>query len=83
MKSKKCSWYNKCRNGADMCYTLNPESCIRFMPLEGTNLNKINGIVETQPEIDYDKFSQYFLNWIEAMGWSFCGCINVYEDEEV
>jgi hypothetical protein len=79
---KKCPWHNKCRNGGDGCYAHEPENCVRFMPTDGTNLTEINGIIETPPEIDDDKFSQYFINWIESMGWSFCGSLNRYEEEK-
>lgn len=81
MKIRKCPWNKKCRNGGDGCYSREPENCVRFMPTEGTNLTKINGIVETPPDIDDDKFCQYFTNWIEAMGWSFCGSFVKYEEE--
>jgi hypothetical protein len=79
---KKCSWRNKCRNGNEGCYAREPNNCVRFMPTKGTNLTKIDGIVETPPNVDDDKFGQYFINWIESMGWSFCGCINKYEEKE-
>ena len=82
MKNKKCPWNKKCRNGADGCWTLEPENCVRFLPIEGTNLTKINGVIETPPNIDWDKFSQYFSNWIESMGWSFCGSFCRYEEKE-
>ena len=82
MKKKKCPWHNKCRNGGDGCWAAEPKNCVRFMPLDGTNLTEINGIIETPPEVDYDKFSQHFTNWIESMGWSFCGSFNRYKDEE-
>ena len=78
----KCSWYKKCRNGAEDCFAVNPENCVRFMPLEGTNLTEINGIIETPPDVDDDKFSQYFINWIESMGWSFCGATRKYKKEK-
>lgn len=81
MKDKLCPWYKDCRNGNDGCYSAEPENCVRFLPLNGTNLTKIAGVIETPPEIDCDKFSQYFANWIESMGWSFCGSLNPYEDE--
>lgn len=78
----KCSWNMKCRNGDDGCFSIEPERCVRFMPLEGTNLTDVDVIVETPPDVDDDKFAQYFMNWIDSMGWSFCGTINKYEDEE-
>lgn len=81
-RKKKCPWRNTCRNGGDGCYSREPENCVRFMPLEGNNLTEISGIVETPPGIDDDKFVQYFTNWIESMGWSFCGSFKKYEEEE-
>ncbi len=82
MRKKKCPWHNKCRNGGDGCWFENPEKCIRFLPTEGTNLTEINGIIETPPNIDTDKFSQYFMNWIDSMGWSFCGSFVEYKEED-
>lgn len=82
MGNKKCPWHRKCRNGADGCWTLEPEGCVRFLPLEGTNLTEINGVIETPPNIDWDKFSQYFTNWIDSMGWSFCGTFCRHEEKE-
>ena len=79
MSKKKCPWRDKCRNGGDGCYALFPEDCVRFMPLEGNNLTEISGIVETPPGIDDDKFTQYFTNWIDSMGWSFCGSFKKFE----
>lgn len=81
MNENKCLWADKCSNGNDNCYTIEPQNCVRFMPLVGTNLTTINGVVETPPEIDADKFNQYFINWIESMGWSFCGGTDSYEEE--
>jgi hypothetical protein len=82
MKKRRCPWSKKCRNGGDGCWTKEPGSCVRYLPLEGTNLTNINGIVETPPDIDDDKFTQYFMNWLDAMGWSFCGSFNKHEEEE-
>ena len=81
IENSKCPWHDKCRNGADGCWILEPEKCVRFLPLEGTNLININGTIETPHEIDIDKFSQYFSNWIDGMGWSFCGSMSPYTDE--
>ena len=77
-----CPWNQKCRNGNDGCYLSEPEKCVRFLPLTGTNLTNLSGVIETPPEIDSDKFSQHFINWIESMGWSFCGIISAYKDDE-
>ena len=82
MKTKACPWHEICQNSSDGCYTAEPENCVRFMPLNGTNLTRIVGVVETPSEIDYDKFNQYFVNWISAMGWSFCGGCAPCENEE-
>ena len=81
MSKKKCTWSEKCRNGGDGCWCMEPENCVRFMPTEGTNLTKINGTVETPPGIDADQFSQYFVNWIDAMGWGFTGSFGPYEEK--
>lgn len=83
MENEKCSWCNKCRNGNDGCWTSEPKNCVRYLPLEGTYLTEIKGVIETPPEIDCNKFSQFFMNWIESMGWSFAGGFKKYEDEEV
>ena len=82
MENNKCSWNDKCRNGGDGCFVREPENCVRFMPLDGTNLTEVKVTIETPPEIDDKKFSQYFFNWIESMGWSCCGIISPYKEEE-
>ena len=66
MNSNKCLWSNKCQHGAEDCFDCKPENCVRFIPVKGTNLTKISGIVETPPGIDTDKFEQYFINWITS-----------------
>ena len=83
MRNKKCPWYNDCFNGNDGCYCADPENCVRFLPLQGTNLTKITGVIETHPERDCNKFSQYFFNWVESMGWHFCGSLCKYEEEDI
>ena len=82
MKNKLCPAHKECRNGYDGCYSADPKTCVRFLPLDGTNLTKITGIIETPPEIDCDKFSQFFTNWVVSMGWSFCGGFSPQEDME-
>lgn len=82
MNLNRCPWAKDCLNGDSDCYTDNPEKCIRFLPLEGNNLTKISGVVETPPEIDGDKFSQYFINWIDSMGWHFAGAMTHYNEDE-
>lgn len=82
MRKKKCPWKNKCRNGGDDCWAREPENCVRFLPTEGTNLTSIKGVVETPPDIDDDKFIQYFTNWLDSMGWSFCGSFSKEDPKE-
>ena len=81
MKKRKCPWAKKCRNGNEGCWRNDAENCVRYLPTEGTNLTDISGVVETPPNVDYDKFSQYFTNWLDAMGWCFCGSFKKYEEE--
>lgn len=83
MGNQKCPWHNKCRNGGDGCFHANPEKCVRFLPLEGTNLTEVDFIVETPPHIDSCAFSEMFWNWIECMGWSGCGSTRPYVEEDV
>ena len=75
IKRNKCPWRKKCLHGKEGCVDMRPTECVRFMPLEGNNFVKIGGIVELPPHIDAEKFDQYFLNWIESMGWFFGGMI--------
>lgn len=79
-KFKICAYHNKCQNGGDGCYSLNPENCVRFLPLDGTNLIKIDGVIETPPNIDADVFSQLFNNWIDSLGYSFTISMTDYSD---
>jgi len=79
---ERCPRCDECQNGASDCTTVEPDKCVRFMPIEGTNYTKIIGFVETQPDIDSDKFMQYFTNWIESMGWFFCGTVHEMENNE-
>lgn len=81
MDNEKCIWDNKCRNGGDGCYHKNPERCVRFLPLEGTNLTKVVFTVETPPHIDSDMFSEMFGNWLDCMGWSGCGFTHPYSED--
>lgn len=83
MRNKKCPWHNKCRNGGDGCSHHNPEKCVRFLPLEGTNLTEVVFTVETQPHIDSYALSEMLTNWFDCMGWSYCGTTKPYEDEEI
>lgn len=81
-KIQICPWSNCCRNGGDGCFAIKPELCVRYLPLEGNNLTEINFIIETPPNVDSEKFSQYFSNWIECMGWSYSGIITPYTDDD-
>lgn len=45
------------------------------------NMTKIAGVVSTPADIDYDKFNQCFIDWIELMGWEFCGMVAPIEEE--
>ena len=83
MRNKKCPWHNKCRNGGDGCVHNEPEKCVRFLPLEGTNLTELVCTVETPPHIDSEAFSQMFFNWLDCMGWSGCAFTKPYEEEDV
>ncbi len=79
-KFKICAYHDKCQNGSDGCYSLKPETCVRFLPLDGTNLIKINGVIETPPHIDSDIFSQLFSNWMDSLGYSFSVSMTDYYD---
>lgn len=80
--SKKCIHDKTCQNANNGCTADPLHRCVRFLPIEGTNLTKISGVVETPPEIDHDIFDQMFINWIESMGWLFAGSTSPYYDEE-
>lgn len=79
---KKCGYADVCRNGGDGCFTHEPSKCVRFLPIKGTNLTHIDMVIETPPDIDYDKCSQIFSNWVESLGWSVCGSANPYKETE-
>ena len=82
MKNKKCPCWMKCQNGGDGCYHREPEKCVRYLPLEGTHLTKIDFTIETPPHIDYDILSDMFGNWLDCMGWRGIGFVEPYEEEE-
>jgi len=69
-KSKQCS---ACKNYVGKCWSSDDSQCVRFLPLTDTNFTKIDGFVETPPNIDMDAFSQLFINWIESLGYVFIG----------
>lgn len=73
---------NKCRNdGSDCKWTSIENKCVRFMPIDKTNLTHVNVTVETPPNVDCDMFSQYFMNWIDSMGWICCGFFEPEKDD--
>ena len=80
-KSKKCVAHNICQNGNEGCTTRDPNRCIRYLPLSGTNLTKISYIIETPPHIDWEMCSDMLTNWIDSMGWHICGIAEKYEEE--
>lgn len=80
--SKKCIHYEICQNGIDCCTADPLHRCVRFLPITNTNYIKINGVVETPPEVDFDIFSQMFVNWIDSMGWKFAGGVSPYYAED-
>lgn len=69
-KSKICPWHYKCQNGGDGCWADQPETCIRYLPTEGTNLTKLSITVETPPSVNCDMVFQMFSNWMNSLGWS-------------
>ena len=82
MRNKKCPWWKKCQNGGDGCYAKEPERCVRYLPLEGTHLTKIDFTIETPPHIDSDACVDMVCNWIDCMGWRCIGFSKPYEEEE-
>ncbi len=70
-----------CQNGGNGCRVSARASCTRFLPLEGTNLTSLNGTVETPPDINYDVFSDLFVDWIESKGWKACTIFKPYQEE--
>lgn len=82
MGKKKCSWWKKCQNGGDGCYTKEPERCVRYLPLEGTHITKIDFAIETPPHIDSDTFVDMFVNWLESMGWRGVGYTKPCDEEK-
>ena len=47
MSNKRCHYYNACQNGSNGCFCRKGDKCVRFLPLEGTNVIKIEGYIET------------------------------------
>ena len=82
MRGKKSQQCATCKNNKGYCRTSQDEKCIRFLPEANTNYIQIEGVVETPPEIDTDAFSQMFINWIESLGYFFCGGILPYNEAQ-
>lgn len=72
---KRCPHYKECLHYKEGCTDIIDGTCVRFMPKDNLNYVKIGGIVELPPHIDVEMFDQYFLNWIESMGWYFGGML--------
>ena len=71
-----------CKNNKGSCWTDDESKCVRYLPKENTNLIKIDGVVETPPEVDSDVFCQMFINWIESLGYAFGGGVSPLMDDE-
>lgn len=80
-KKKQSDQCKSCTNNAEWCWTSDSSPCVKFMPKFRTNFTELHGIIETQPEITADMFYQHFMNWIESMGWHFCGSMKPYKEE--
>lgn len=78
-RSLQCS---NCKNNQGACWTDDESKCIRYLPNENTNFTKIEGVVETPPEVDSDVFSQMFINWIESLGYAFGGGFSPLTNDE-
>jgi len=70
-----------CQNSGGDCCVAKGASCVRFLPIEGTNLTNIDGTIETPPDVNLDTFSEMFMNWIDSMGWKACVIFKPYQDE--
>ena len=81
---KKCPHHKICRNGGDGCTYIskNPNECIRYLPLNNTNIFNFNGAIEVRNEIDIKTFSQEVDNFIQSKGWSATISIWPYEEEK-
>ena len=72
-----------CKNKNGYCWSSDDSRCVRYLPETNTNFIKIDGVVETPPEIDVDKFNQMFINWIESLGYLFGGGVSPLADDEI
>ena len=72
-----------CQHLGSGCFNLdNEHKCATFLSKYKTNLTRVDMIVETNQDIDWDMLSQKFTNWISSNGWDWCGSISPYEDKE-
>ena len=69
-----------CKNNSGNCWQKQDAKCVRYLPENNTNFIKIEGVVETPPEVDADRFCQMFINWIESLGYLYGGGIAPYEE---
>ena len=81
-KKKVAEQCKECMNRYSGCWkSENTNKCVRFLPEHKTNLTNIDGVIITPPEVDSDAVSQVFINWIESLGWQYCGSFRPYEEE--
>lgn len=50
--------------------------------MENKNLIEIEATIEVPSNIDLITFSRHYDEWIYSMGWSSCGIIRPYNDDE-
>ena len=72
-RSEQCAM---CKNNNGNCWQKQEAKCVRYLPEKNTNFIKIEGVVETPPEVDADRFGQMFINWVESLGYVFGGGIS-------
>ena len=77
--SQECA---TCKNNNGNCWEARGAKCIRYLPETNTNFIKIEGVVETPPGVDADRFCQMFINWIESLGYLFGGGIDPYAEND-
>lgn len=81
-RQKRSVFCSNCQNGGEGCWISDKEICVRYLPLKNTNLTKIDGVIETPPNIDNDAACQMFVNWIDSLGWKFTGQTYTYEFDQ-
>lgn len=72
---------DKCQHAHNTCVPAHAVLCTRFLPKEGTNLVKFQGIVEVQPDIDHEKFNDLLVDWVEDNGWLMCSMVQPYQEK--